>query len=152
MARVTVEDCIEKVTNRFELVMLAVQRSRDITAGARPSIPRDGDKNPVIALREIAESSIEQEPLWEELTNYFRTPEVVASTAAEPSTEALLASLGGGNKNASDEAGAKADKKDSDSADSDSPDDITDETEGEQWSEEDMLRALQEMQGEPPSP
>ena len=152
MARVTVEDCIEKVTNRFELVMLAVQRSRDITSGARPSIPRDGDKNPVIALREIAESSIEQEPLWEELTNYFRTSEVVASAATEPSPDALpSASLGGGSKNASDEVGAKAGKKDSDSADSDSPDDITDEIEGEQWSEEDMLRALQEMQGEPPS-
>ncbi|MCY4034778.1 MAG: DNA-directed RNA polymerase subunit omega [Hyphomicrobiales bacterium] len=147
MARVTVEDCIEQVTNRFELVMLAVQRSRDITAGARPSIPRDGDKNPVIALREIAESSIEQEPLWEELTNYFRTSEAAASAAADSTPEALLsASPGGGSKNAPAEADAKADKKDSDS---DSSDDATDETEGEQWSEEDMLRALQEMQGEP---
>ncbi|MCY4031056.1 MAG: DNA-directed RNA polymerase subunit omega [Hyphomicrobiales bacterium] len=150
MARVTVEDCIEKVSNRFELVMLAVQRSRDISAGARPSLPRDGDKNPVIALREIAESSIEKEPLWDELAAYFRMPEAVMSAAADVTPDALLsASPEGGNKGASDKAGAEASKKDSGSADSDSSEDGKDETEGEQWSEEDMLRALQEMQGEP---
>lgn len=150
MARVTVEDCIEKVSNRFELVMLAVQRSRDISAGARPSLPRDGDKNPVIALREIAESSIEKEPLWNELAAYFRMPEAVTSAAADITPDALLSAFPEGkNKDASDKAGADAGKKDSGSADSDSSEDGKDETEGEQWSEEDMLRALQEMQGEP---
>ncbi len=58
MARVTVEDCIEKVTNRFELVVSASQRSREISAGADPLIERDDDKNPVIALREIAEDKV----------------------------------------------------------------------------------------------
>ena len=150
MARVTVEDCIEKVSNRFELVMLAVQRSRNISAGARPSISRDGDKNPVIALREIAESSIEQEPLWEELAAYFRMPEAVMSAAADITPETLLStSPEGENKNAPDKTGAEAGKKDADSADSDSSDNAKDKAEGEQWSEEDMLRALQEMQGDP---
>ena len=61
MARVTVEDCILKVPNRFELVVLAAQRSRGISAGSPISVERDNDKNPVIALREIAEESIEIE-------------------------------------------------------------------------------------------
>ncbi|GEQ98818.1 hypothetical protein JCM17844_24550 [Iodidimonas gelatinilytica] len=55
MARVTVEDCVDKVTNRFELVLFAAQRSRQISSGAAPQVERDNDKNPVIALREIAE-------------------------------------------------------------------------------------------------
>lgn len=58
MARVTVEDCIEKVPNRFELVMTAAQRVRDINAGAAITVDRDRDKNPVIALREIADTDI----------------------------------------------------------------------------------------------
>lgn len=58
MARVTVEDCVEKVPNRFELVMLAAQRARNVGAGARLTIDPDNDKNPVIALREIADSTI----------------------------------------------------------------------------------------------
>ena len=58
MARVTVEDCIEKVTNRFALVVAASQRSREISAGGEPLIERDDDKNPVIALREIAEDKV----------------------------------------------------------------------------------------------
>lgn len=63
MARVTVEDCVLKVPNRFELVVLAAQRSRGISAGAPISVERDNDKNPVIALREIAEESIDIEEL-----------------------------------------------------------------------------------------
>ena len=59
MARVTVEDCIEKVSNRFELVLLAAQRSRNLSRGAQITIDRDNDKNPVVALREIAEESID---------------------------------------------------------------------------------------------
>src|SRR5918992_5030985 len=58
MARVTVEDCILKVPNRFDLVMLAAQRARDISAGSSLSVARDNDKNPVVALREIAEESV----------------------------------------------------------------------------------------------
>jgi DNA-directed RNA polymerase subunit omega len=57
MARVTVEDCVDKVPNRFELVMLAAHRAREITAGAALSIERDNDKNPVVALREIADET-----------------------------------------------------------------------------------------------
>lgn len=58
MARVTVEDCILKVPNRFELVLLAAQRAREITSGAPMSVDRDDDKNPVVALREIADETI----------------------------------------------------------------------------------------------
>ena len=59
MARVTVEDCVLKVSNRFELVMLAAQRARNLGAGAALSVDRDDDKNPVVALREIAEGTIQ---------------------------------------------------------------------------------------------
>jgi DNA-directed RNA polymerase subunit omega len=58
MARVTVEDCVLKVPNRFELVLLAAQRSRDIAAGSQLTLDRDNDKNPVVALREIADASV----------------------------------------------------------------------------------------------
>ena len=58
MARVTVEDCILKVDNRFELIVLASHRGREITAGAELTIPRDNDKNPVVALREIADETV----------------------------------------------------------------------------------------------
>ncbi len=59
MARVTVEDCIDIINNRFELVMLASQRARSLSSGAELTVERDNDKNPVIALREIAESKID---------------------------------------------------------------------------------------------
>jgi DNA-directed RNA polymerase subunit omega len=58
MARVTVEDCIERIPNRFDLVMVAAKRSRDVSSGAEITIERDNDKNPVVALREIAEEMI----------------------------------------------------------------------------------------------
>jgi DNA-directed RNA polymerase subunit omega len=58
MARVTVEDCVVKVPNRFELVLLAAQRAREITSGAPLSVERDDDKNPVVALREIADETV----------------------------------------------------------------------------------------------
>src|SRR6516162_5548227 len=63
MARVTVEDCVIKVPNRFELVLLAAQRAREITSGAPLSIDRDDDKNPVVALREIADETVGLEHL-----------------------------------------------------------------------------------------
>ncbi|NQW10589.1 MAG: DNA-directed RNA polymerase subunit omega [Alphaproteobacteria bacterium] len=67
MARVTVEDCIVRIPNRFELVMAAAQRSRDVSAGAEITIDRDNDKNPVVALREIAEVTVDAEALKESL-------------------------------------------------------------------------------------
>ena len=63
MARVTVEDCVLKVPNRFDLVMLAAQRARDVAAGGQLTIERDNDKNPVVALREIADGTIDLEGL-----------------------------------------------------------------------------------------
>ena len=67
MARVTVEDCNTQIPNRFELVMTAAPRSRNITAGAPLTIDRDRDKNPVVALREIAETTVDIEGLQESL-------------------------------------------------------------------------------------
>jgi DNA-directed RNA polymerase subunit omega len=67
MARVTVEDCVVKVPNRFDLVLLAAQRAREITSGAPLSVDRDDDKNPVVALREIADSTIELDHLKDNL-------------------------------------------------------------------------------------
>ena len=63
MARVTVEDCVLKVPNRFDLVMVAAQRSRDISAGSPLTVERDNDKDPVIALREIAEETVDIDEL-----------------------------------------------------------------------------------------
>lgn len=65
MARVTVEDCIEKVKNRFELVLMATKRAKDLERGSVPSVPRDNDKSTIIALREIAEETISLEGLKE---------------------------------------------------------------------------------------
>jgi DNA-directed RNA polymerase subunit omega len=65
MARVTVEDCILKIPNRFELVLLASQRARDLSAGAEPTLERENDKDPVIALREIAEEGVDVDELRE---------------------------------------------------------------------------------------
>ncbi len=65
MARVTVEDCVLKVPNRFELVMLAAHRARDLAAGAALSVDRDNDKNPVVALREIADETLAVDALRE---------------------------------------------------------------------------------------
>jgi DNA-directed RNA polymerase subunit omega len=67
MARVTVEDCIDKVDNRFDLVLLASHRGRMISSGAAITVERDNDKNPVVALREIADTTISPEDLREDL-------------------------------------------------------------------------------------
>ncbi len=67
MARVTVEDCVDKVPNRFDLVLLAAQRAREISGGAELTIDRDRDKNPVVALREIAEQTVKPKQLKESL-------------------------------------------------------------------------------------
>ena len=67
MARVTVEDCIDKVENRFDLVLLASHRARMISSGSQITVDRDNDKNPVVSLREIAETTISPEDLKEDL-------------------------------------------------------------------------------------
>ena len=67
MARVTVEDCVDKIPNRFDLVMVAAQRAREISAGAQLAVDRDNDKNPVVALREIAEVRVDIEHLQQSL-------------------------------------------------------------------------------------
>ena len=72
MARITVEDCVERVPSRFELVMLAAQRARDISAGSGLTLERDNDKNPVVALREIADSTVDLDHLRYELIHGLR--------------------------------------------------------------------------------
>ena len=67
MARVTVEDCVDKIPNRFDLVMIASQRARNISAGAQLTLDRDNDKNPVVALREIADETVPLDELEEGL-------------------------------------------------------------------------------------
>ncbi len=73
MARVTVEDCVDKVPNRFELVMLAAHRAREITAGSPLTVERDNDKNPVVALREIAEETQTADELRERMIEHHQT-------------------------------------------------------------------------------
>ena len=76
MARVTVEDCILKVPNRFELVLLAAQRARNISRGEELTLDRDNDKNPVVALREIADDTVELPGLEQDLIkSLLRAPE-----------------------------------------------------------------------------
>jgi len=65
MARVTVEDCVDKVSNRFDLVMLAAHRARQLSSGSDPTVDRDNDKNPVVALREIADETLHASTLRE---------------------------------------------------------------------------------------
>src|SRR5204863_93751 len=77
MARVTVEDCVVKVPNRFELVLLAAQRAREITSGAPLSLDRDDDKNPVVALREIADDTVALDHLQESLVRGMQKSELV---------------------------------------------------------------------------
>ena len=84
MARVTVEDCIDKVDNRFDLVLLASHRARMISSGAPLTIDRDNDKNPVVALREIADQSIAPEDLKEDLIHSLQKFVEVDEPEAEP--------------------------------------------------------------------
>lgn len=72
MARVTVEDCVDKVPNRFELVMLAAHRARSLAAGAPLTVDRDNDKNPVVALREIADETLTADQLRESAIESFQ--------------------------------------------------------------------------------
>ena len=88
MARVTVEDCISKVDNRFELVLLAGHRARLISSGAPITIDRDRDKNPVVALREIADDTISPEDLREQLIHSLQ--KYVEVDEPEPETVPLI--------------------------------------------------------------
>ncbi|MCF6198895.1 MAG: DNA-directed RNA polymerase subunit omega [Hyphomicrobiaceae bacterium] len=90
MARVTVEDCVDKVTNRFELILLASHRSRMISSGSGLTIERDNDKNPVVALREIAEERISPEDMKEDLIHSLQKH--VEIDEPEPETAPLLTS------------------------------------------------------------
>jgi DNA-directed RNA polymerase subunit omega len=72
MARVTVEDCVDKVPNRFELVMLAAHRARSLASGSPLTVERDNDKNPVVALREIAEETLTADHLRESAIESFQ--------------------------------------------------------------------------------
>lgn len=116
MARVTVEDCVDKVPNRFELVMLAAHRAREIAEGAALTIDRDNDKNPVVALREIAEETQSADELRERLIESNQT-QIEVDEPEEDSMALLM--------------GAEADKP--------AEDDM---------SEEKLLRALMEAQGQ----
>ncbi len=118
MARVTVEDCVDKVPNRFELVMLAAHRAREISAGGQITVDRDNDKNPVVALREIAEETQSAEELRERLIESNQTQIEVD----EPEEDSMALLMGGG---------AAADKPGEDD-----------------MSEEKLLRALMEAQGQ----
>lgn len=91
MARVTVEDCIEKVPNRFNLVLLAAHRARAISAGSPLLIDRDNDKNPVVSLREIADGVVEPEELRESLIGTLQRVDERSEAEEEAETLALLA-------------------------------------------------------------
>ena len=93
MARVTVEDCIDKVENRFDLVLLASHRARTISSGGPITVERDNDKNPVVALREIADTTISPDDLREELVHTLQ--KYVEVDEPEPSTVPLIAATGG---------------------------------------------------------
>ncbi len=97
MARVTVEDCIDKVENRFELVLIASHRARMISAGSQITVDRDNDKNPVVSLREIADATLAAEDLKEDFIHSLQkhvevdepeaeaVPALAAAPAASPS-------------------------------------------------------------------
>ena len=83
MARVTVEDCVDKVSNRFDLILFAAQRARQISSGADLTIDRDRDKNPVVALREVAEETIRPRDLEEALVSSLQRVQVDEDDVAD---------------------------------------------------------------------
>jgi DNA-directed RNA polymerase subunit omega len=89
MARVTVEDCVDKVPNRFDLVLLAAQRARQISGGADLTIDRDRDKNPVVALREIAEETLKPKDLQESIVTNLQKVRIDEEDETEEAAEAL---------------------------------------------------------------
>ncbi|UIJ45888.1 DNA-directed RNA polymerase subunit omega [Sphingomonas cannabina] len=107
MARVTVEDCVDKIPNRFDLVLLAAQRARQISGGAELTLDRDRDKNPVVALREIAEQSVTPNQLEEALVSSMQkvqiddeeAPDEIGSLAASAEALRLTAAAPPRNQN-----------------------------------------------------
>src|SRR3954452_18443693 len=107
MARVTVEDCVDKVSNRFDLVLLAAQRARQISGGADLTIDRDRDKNPVVALREIADETVRPRQLEESLVGSLQrvqvddeeAPDEVGSLSASAEALRLTAAAPPRNQN-----------------------------------------------------
>ena len=101
MARVTVEDCIDKVENRFELVLVASHRARMISSGQQITVDRDNDKNPVVALREIADETLAPEDLKEDLIHSLQThvevdePEAEVVPALTPAAADMSGSVDG---------------------------------------------------------
>ncbi len=93
MARVTVEDCIDKVENRFDLVLMASHRARMLSAGAQITVPRDNDKNPVVALREIAEQRLSPEDLREDLIHSLQKNVEVDEPEAETAPPLVTADV-----------------------------------------------------------
>ena len=88
MARVTVEDCVDKIPNRFDLVLMSAHRARQLSGGADPLVDRDRDKNPVVALREIANKSLKPDELREEfIKSLQRHAEVDEPETAQPVEE-----------------------------------------------------------------
>lgn len=118
MARVTVEDCIDKVDNRFELVLLASHRARQISQGSQITIDRDNDKNPVVALREIADETLYPDDLKEDLIHSLQKHVEVDEPEPDPATVAANAA---------------------DAEDDDAPEQIT----FDQMSEEDLLAGIE---------
>ncbi len=98
MARVTVEDCIDKVENRFELVLLAGHRARMISSGSQITVDRDNDKNPVVALRDIADTTVSPGDLKEDLIHSLQKYVEVD----EPEPEVPLIGAGAGGADADD--------------------------------------------------
>ncbi len=126
MARVTVEDCVDKVTNRFELVLLASHRARTISGGSPLTVERDNDKNPVVALREIAENTVAPDDLKEELIHSLQKYVEVD----EPDTE-------------QEDGGAPAALLDP--AEAPAPGASDSEVTFDRMSEEELLRGLQDL-------
>ena len=91
MARVTVEDCVDKVENRFELVLLAAHRARMISSGSGLTVDRDNDKNPVVALRELAEDKVVPDELSEAIITTLQRVDERTEAEDEAETVALLA-------------------------------------------------------------
>jgi DNA-directed RNA polymerase subunit omega len=99
MARVTVEDCVDKVPNRFDLVLSAAQRSRQISSGAPLEVDRDNDKNAVVALREIAEEKVVADDLMESVVHSLRKV-VESDEPEEVDMSILMAGMEDGGKKA----------------------------------------------------
>jgi DNA-directed RNA polymerase subunit omega len=107
MARVTVEDCVDKISNRFDLVLLAAQRARQISGGAELTLDRDRDKNPVVALREIAEETVIPADLLEAVVSNLQrvqiddedAPDEIGSLSASAEALRLTAAAPPRNQN-----------------------------------------------------